>query len=100
MKLYYQKIIRFIPLIQFLTVFCWIHLYRTNNLKKGDWIKVSLKMIVVILMINVPRMILLFVFDSEALDTIAFYLTLYPTFFSVSNIAVRDQERQMKTLNP
>ena len=52
MKLYYQKIIRFIPLIQFLTVFCWINLYRTNNLKKGDWIRVFLKMIVVILMIQ------------------------------------------------
>ncbi len=54
MKLYYQKIIRFIPLVQFLTVFCWIKMYRTNNLKFRDWIKAFLKMIVIILIINVP----------------------------------------------
>lgn len=96
MKLYYQKIIRFIPLVQFLTVFCWIKMYRTNNLKFRDWIKAFLKMIVIILIINVPRIILHFVFDSETLDIIAFYLTLYPTFFSVSYIAVKDQERHMQ----
>ncbi len=100
MKLYYQKIIRFIPLVQFLTVLCWVNLYRANNLKYSDWIKAFLKMILIVLMINVPRIILHFVFESEALDIIIFYLTLYPNFFSVSNIAVRDQERQMKTLTP
>ena len=52
----------------------------------------------IILIINVPRIILHFVFDSETLDIIAFYLTIYPTFFSVSNIAIRDEERQMETL--
>ena len=96
MKLYYQKIIRFIPLAQFLTVLCWINMYRTNNLNYSNWIKAFLKMIFIILMINVPRIILHFIFESESLDIIVFYLTLYPTFFSVSHIAVRDQERQMK----
>lgn len=89
MKLYYQKIIRFIPLVQFLTVFCWIKMYRTNNLKFRDWIKAFLKMIVIILIINVPRIILHFIFDSETLDIIAFYITLYPTFFQFLILQLR-----------
>ncbi|MBQ8818132.1 MAG: hypothetical protein IJZ83_06115 [Clostridia bacterium] len=87
-----QKVIKYIPIIQFITLFCWGGYYRKNNLKYRDYFKTFMKMVVFLLVINIPRMILHFVFNSDSLDIIIFYISIYPCFLGLATIAVADQE--------
>ena len=100
MALKKQKFIKYIPIIQFITVFCLIGYYRKNNLDHGDFFKTLLKMVVFLLIINIPRMILHFIFKSDVLDTIIFYISIYPCFLGVATIAVSEQEQHERIKNP
>ena len=98
MTLKKQKIIKYIPIIQFITTFCWIRYYQKNNLPYSAFFKSSLKTIVFLLAINIPRMILHIIFQNELLDSILYYMSIYPCFFGVATIAVSDQEQHEKSL--
>lgn len=93
-----QKVIKYIPIIQFITLFCWGRYYRKNNLKYSDYFKTFIKMVVFLLVINIPRMILHFVFNSDLLDNVMFYLSVYPCFLGLATIAVLDQEQHERIL--
>ena len=99
MTLKKQKIIRYIPIIQFITIFCWIGYYRKNNLKHSNFFKTGLKMIAFLSIVNIPRMLLHFIFKNDLLDNVFFYLSIYPCFWGVATMAVFDQEQHEKTLS-
>lgn len=87
-----QKIIRFIPIIQFITVFCWLKYYVTKHVKWSNFAKTLFKMFVIVILIHLPRLILHFIFTNEVLDNILYYLSLYPAFFAIATMSVADQE--------
>lgn len=87
-----QKILRFIPVVQLLTVFFWLKNYLTKQLPWSNFGKTLLKIFAVLLLIHVPRMILHFIFKNDLLDNILYYISLYPTFFGISTTVVADQE--------
>ena len=87
-----QKVLKYIPFIQFITVFCWIGCYRKHNVKLIEFFKYGLIIIAFMLLINLPRMILHFIFHSDLLDSIVFYISIYPTFFGIASIAIFAQE--------
>ena len=87
-----QKILKYIPFIQFITVFCWIGCYRKHNVKSNEFFRYGFMMIAFMLLINIPRMILHFIFHCDLLDSVVFYISIYPTFFGVASIAVVAQE--------
>lgn len=87
-----QKVIKYIPIIQIITLFCWGRYYRKNNLKYSHYFKTFIKMVALLLIINIPRMILHFLFNSDSLDIIIFYISIYFCFLGLAAIAVADQE--------
>lgn len=91
-----QKIIKFIPIIQFITMFFWIKYYQKNNIKYNDFFKTMLKMFAFLLVMNIPRMLLHFIFKSDLLDNIIFYICIYPYFLGLASLAVDDQEQHEK----
>ena len=78
MTLKKQKILKFIPIIQLITVFFWLKYYLTAKKPWSDFAKALLKIFAVLLFIHIPRMILHFV-------------SLYPTFFGIAAVVVADQ---------
>ena len=88
-----QKILKYIPFVQFINVFCWIGCYRKHNIKLIEFFKYGLMMIAFMLLINLPRMILHLVFHNDFLDNTVFYISIYPTFLGISSIAVIAQEK-------
>lgn len=96
MTLKKQKIIQYIPIIQFTTVFCWIGYYRRNNLRYGDFFKTLIKMIIFLFVLNVPRILLHFIFKNNLLDNVTFYISIYPSFWGIATMAVNDQEQHEK----
>lgn len=96
MTLKKQKVIKYIPIIQFITVFCWIKYCKKNNIQFKDFFKTFLKMVGFLLVLNIPRMVLHFVFQNDLLDNITFYISIYPTFLGMASIAVFAQEKDEK----
>ena len=92
MTLKKQKFLRFVPIVQLLTVFFWLKNYLTKKLPWSTFGKSLLKIFAVLLLIHIPRMILHFIFKNGVLDNILYYISLYPTFFGISTIVVADQE--------
>ena len=88
-----QNVLKYIPIIQLITIFYWIKGYASNNLKWKDFAKSFFLMLFVMLLIHIPRMILSFVFENIILNDILFYISLYPTFSGLSLIAVADQKK-------
>lgn len=88
-----QKKIKFIPIVQIVTVFCWIGFCGRNNVKQSEFFKYALMMAGFMLLTAIPRMILNFIFHNDMLDSILFYISIYPTFLGFSWIAVAAQEK-------
>ena len=88
-----QNVLKYIPIIQLITIFYWIKGYVSNNLKWKDFAKSFFLMFFVMLLIHIPRMIISFVFENEMLNDLLFNISLYPTFLGVSLIAVADQKK-------
>lgn len=91
MTLKKQKILKFIPIIQLITVFFWLKYYLTAKKPWSDFAKALLKIFAVLLFIHIPRMILHFVFENDILDNVLYFVSLYPTFFGIAAIVVADQ---------
>ncbi len=88
-----QKVIKYIPIVQLLTVFCWLRYYSINYLKWSDFAKALFKMMGVFLLINIPRIIVNRIFNNDILDNILYIIAIYPSFFAVASIVVADQEK-------
>lgn len=91
-----QHIIKFVPIIQFITVFFWINCFRKNDVKYGEFLKYALLMISFLFLINIPRMIFGLVLGNDMLDKIMFYVSIYPSFLGISLIAVAAQKKYEK----
>lgn len=88
-----QKILKFIPIIQLITVFYWLKYYLTKKIPWSDFAKALLKIFAVLLFIHITRMILHFVFVNDILDNVLYYVSLYPTFLGIAAVVVADQEK-------
>ena len=93
-----QKIIKYIPIAQVITLFCWIGYYSKNNIKQSDFIKTMMKMFAFVLALTIPRIALNYIFNNDLLNNILFYVSIYPYFWGLATIAVADQEKHEKAL--
>ena len=87
-----QDVIKFVPIIQLATVFCWINCFRKNNVKYWEFFKYAVLIILFLFLVNFPRIILHLIFSNDMLDSIMFYVSIYPSFLGVSLIAVTAQK--------
>ncbi len=96
MKIKTQKILRFIPIVNFVIMFIWIGMYFKYSTKQSQFIINLLKMFAGIITINIPRFIINKLDGEEILIQLAYYMTVYLTFFWIAYIAVKDQIRIME----
>lgn len=92
MTLKKQKIFKFIPIIQLITIFFWLKYYITKKVPCTDFVKSLLKIFAILLFIHIPRIIMHFIFKNNILDNIFYYVSLYPTFLGIASVVVNDQE--------
>lgn len=88
-----QNVLKYVPIIQLITVFYWLKGYTSNRLKWGEFARALLSMFFVMILINIPRMILDIVLSNEMLNEILYYISIYPSFLGISLIAVADQKK-------
>ena len=92
MSIYTQKFLRFIPILNIITVFAWFRLSSCVEYRQRDYAKNLLKMFVCIIIITLFRIVLNNLFDTELINSIVFLTSVYLYFFSMSAIAVAAQE--------
>lgn len=90
-----QKILRFIPIVNVITMFCWFGLCFKKSIRQSDYIKALFKMFGYLILITVVRIAISFIFKSEVLDQIVFYVSIYLYFFSISWVSVQAQEKML-----
>ncbi len=90
-----QKIIRFIPIINIITLFCWISMCAKKVTTIGFFIKQLLKMFFWFLLVSVPRIVVSFVFNNPQLDMALTWISIYFYFFAMAWISVEAQEKIM-----
>lgn len=88
-----QKILRFIPVVNILTMFAWIRICSIKSIKPFDFVKELAKMFLLFFIITAMRMACSLVFKNEMLDHILLYVSIYFYFLSMSWISVRSQEK-------
>ena len=91
-----QKIIKYIPIINFIIMFCWINVYCKNVVKPTRFAKNLLKWFAWAIIIHTPRAILSFCNIPDWINTVLFWISVYFTFFSMAVVAIRDQEKFIK----
>lgn len=88
-----QKILRFIPVLNFIVMFIWIGAYRKNETKKARF-NISLKIFGGTVIIQLTRiMIVYYLGVSETIYLILLYVSYYLTFLWCANVAIKDQEK-------
>lgn len=86
-----QKIIRFIPMVNLITVIFWIKLVLDQNIAVNRTFKPMIKVFLSVIVILIPRVIIAKVVDSFWIDMIAFYLSTYLVDLAIAFIFVDDQ---------
>ena len=92
-----QKILRFIPIVNMITVFVWIGRVFGSAVSFSYFLKHVFKLFFWMIVITVPRIICSFVFGNDILDMILMWVCGYFYFFAMSWVAVSAQEELQKT---
>ena len=93
MSIHLQKIIRFIPIVNTITLFFWIKMYCQKKLKISDFLKAFFTMVLVLFVVAIPQMNSDRVVSNEILKNVIFYILAYIYMFGVSFVSVADQEK-------
>lgn len=96
MSIKVQKILRFIPIVGIVTMFCWIGCCFKRSMRMWDFLKVLFKMFAVLLVLTVMRLLSMQLFTNPTVQTIILLVTLYLYFFGMAWLAVDAQEKMMK----
>ena len=92
-----QKIIRFIPIVNLITLVFLCIKYLSKPLKDTNFFKVMFIMAGIVIGVNIPRMILVLTFENMILNNITYCITLYAMTLWLSWIAVAEQEKMENT---
>ena len=93
MSIQIQKWIRFIPVVNLLTMFCWINLCFKKSIKATDYVKELCKMFIFFFIISFIRIACSFTFKNELLDAIVTWISIYLYFLTMSWVAVMHKEK-------
>ena len=95
MSIKFQKIIRFVPFVNFfVTYFSLIKAYRNSNRSRiSDIFKIVFVIFISILFVNIPQIILQHFVKSESFNSFLSLISTYVTLFVISSIAIIQQEK-------
>lgn len=88
-----QKIIRFIPIVNFITVVFWFLMYYKNPISKKRLYKKLLVVGLYCLLIMIVEIIFNSIVKIDMLATLVSFVASYLSLLAFSFIAVRDQEK-------
>lgn len=97
MSIKFQKIIRFVPFVNFfVTGFSLIKVYRRSQKSQVmDIFKFGFLMFISMILVNIPQMILQYFVENEAFNLFLSLISAYVTLFVISSIAIMQQEKYM-----
>lgn len=87
-----QKKLRFIPILNLLTIFAWGKLCFEKSITISWFMKNLLKIFAMLFVITAIRTAPSFIFKNETLDMVIAYVSIYLCFLSISWISVKAQE--------
>lgn len=93
MSIKMQKKLRFIPIINIVTMFFWIRICSRKSIGTMDFIKELLKIFLGFIIITAFRIAISFILKNETLDKIVMYISIYFYFLVMSLGAVEAQEK-------
>lgn len=92
MNIKIQKIIKFIPVFNYLILFVWLLSYMRGNYNFSRFIKKSVTALFLVIVLTIPRIVLSTTFQEPLLDSIAFYISAYLIPYVLSSFFIKDQE--------
>ena len=93
MSLKIQKKLRFIPVINLISLFCYGKLTWRVSVKMSDHISTIFKMFGILILINFPRLLLLDVCKNEMVNTVILWVSAYLSSLTVSLVSIEGQEK-------
>ena len=88
-----QKILRFIPIVNFACLFCMTCVQSKYSITLRRKINDVVRLILPIIIINAMRLLIMYIFKNEVLDKIIMPFALYFMLFTLSSTAIVIQER-------
>ena len=94
-----QKILRFIPVINFITAAFWVDLVMKNKIPMTAIFRPLIKSMICVVVFLIPRIILDRMLDDVLINTIVFYVATYLTDLAIAFIFVDDQIKLQKKID-
>ena len=100
MSIKFQKIIRFVPFLNFfVTGFSMLKVYRNNNARITVKIKLVFEVVISMFLVNIPQMILQHFTKNTVFNLIISLISTYITLFVISSIFIWHQEKYISNNN-
>lgn len=99
MRIEIQKILRWIPIVNFIIIFFTIYFYRKNNISSLRFMKSCLKIMGIVFITSIPRIISFYLRLPLFIQQIFGVGQLLIVLFSWATIGIRDQEEFMRKGN-
>ena len=99
MSIKMQKIISFIPVVNFITVAFWVDLVMKNKIPMIAIFRPLIKSMICVVVFLIPRIILDRMLDDVLINTIVFYVATYLTDLAIAFIFVDDQIKLQKKID-
>ena len=93
MSLKKQKAIKYIPIINFITMFCWIKTCAHQSIKVTDFLKNLLKIFIYSIFITVFRIAAFYIIDNQIINNIITCISIYFYFLVISSVSISAQEK-------
>ena len=99
MSIKMQKIISFIPVVNFITAAFWVDLVMKNKIPMIAIFRPLIKSMICVVVFLIPRIILDRMLDDVLINTIVFYVAIYLTNLAIAFIFVDDQIKLQKKID-
>ena len=86
-----EKILRWIPYVNFTTVFFWIYAIIKNNIPIKNYLKDFIVLILIVVAFSIPRIVVDLVFQNQMLYQIVTFVTTLLELYIISFVAVNKQ---------
>lgn len=95
MSIKIQKVIKFIPIINFITVFLWLRSYAHNAFRIRDFMKKIFIIFALLIIISIPQILCSKFIHNAIVSGIFTFIGVYLYFLAIAWVAVSAQEEML-----
>ena len=99
MSIKHQKIIRFIPIVNLVTVIFWIRMVLLSKKERMSIFTPLLKAFLCIMVITIVRLLIYNITDTDLLTNIVTWVSFYLYDLSLALVFVREQEKNINNID-